>query len=101
MKRLTKKKAQELGIDLVTLRKALKDGFWMKESYQGIFDLDSEPKFYEPKGFKLFYVNWYEKSLGKFIPTWTIYREKGEVMCDIAKLSDYGKTWALTKEELE
>lgn len=55
---------EELGIDLITLFKALKDGYWYKEDNEIIFE--------EPNGEGL-----------------------REMLCG------YGKTWALTKEELE
>ena len=74
---------EELGIDLITLFKALKNGIWVK------FDDDF--------GFT-----------GK--PHIVIHKDKATDLCFRDKkwwiqendfyLKDYGKTWALTKEEL-
>lgn len=69
----------ELGIDLITLFKALKNGAWTK--------LHNEISKCDECEYKMFdiyiYFHWnYGRHLVFF-------------------LSDYGKTWALTKEELE
>lgn len=67
---------EELGIDLITLFKALKNGIWLKD----------------------------EKD--QFIPYHCLLRDDFILVLyeDIYKkeylLKDYGKTWALTKEEL-
>lgn len=67
---------EELGIDLVTLFKALKNGIW-------IYD-DGNPYF--TSRIKL---SWHLDAI--YCDTSDIY----------VLLKDYGKTWALTKEELE
>ena len=67
---------EELGIDLITLFKALKNGVYVKGlGYFRYADFDFE---------------------GKVI----IYGDIDPI-CGNEFLSDYGKTWALTKEELE
>lgn len=63
----------ELGIDLVTFFKALKNGIYCK--IENKIEHISAP-----------YLNWHCKKI---------------YICDICNLNDYGKTWALTKKELE
>lgn len=71
---------QELGIDLITLFKALKNGFYTifynKNKYDNscYYNIDLE--------FKCIYVNDYDAHFS-------------------LEFRDYGKTWALTREELE
>lgn len=73
----------ELGIDLLTLFKALKDGVWIKEEYS------SEIRKHDVRGV----FNGGIIVISKICS----YPE-----CDFSEYScDYGKTWALTKEELE
>lgn len=68
---------EELGIDLITLFKALKDGIYYLEEENIFFSND---------------VNlWCGTSKNYYISGAGIYK----------KVKDYGKTWALTKEELE
>lgn len=78
---------KELGIDLLTLFKALKDGIWTWN------DEEHKEHFFEkPLGLTKFIMeNKYDE-----IETDT-YRLVG---VDYYELKDYGKTWALTKEEL-
>lgn len=69
---------EELGIDLITLFKALKEG---------IYHIESDDFFKRPR---LYYSNdfncWcFELGLGAYV----------------VRLKDYGKTWSLTKEEFE
>lgn len=72
----------ELGIDLVTLFKALKNGIYAKE-YTDNIDL------YEVRGIE-------QNGLS------IISKICSSADCDgIRYFKDYGKTWALTKEELE
>lgn len=65
---------EELGIDLLTLFKAIKNGFYAKDELGDIFFISSDmmKKQYEDSIKKLKDFN-----------------------------NDYGKTWALTKEELK
>ena len=70
---------EELSIDLITLFKALKNGVYVKNiRYSNIFLVEDLELGYEIINGK--------KQLGFGIGI---------------KLADYGKTWALTKEELE
>ncbi len=74
---------QELGVDLVTLVKALKNGIWIK--YDSNFG-EGKPKIVIQKDTATG-ICWRD---GK----WWI--EENDFL-----LKDYGKTWALTKEELQ
>ena len=73
---------EELGIDLVTLFKALKDGFYVKgEDGKCFADFESPAGKLSLSCGELFY---------------------GHIRSyQYIKLKDYGKTWALTKKELE
>lgn len=73
---------EELGIDLLTLFKALKNGIW----YKGHKDI------YFVKGVCLDLV-------GEFFELWV---EGHKILDGIQiRLKDYGKTWSLRKEDLE
>jgi len=69
---------EELGIDLITLFKALKNGVWVKTKNDISKHLTVALK-------KRHHTKEY----------WLFYRPYSHVY-----LKDYGKTWALTKEEL-
>ena len=80
----------ELGIDLITLFRAMKDGIWVKEKH-----LPKSPiRFIIPD--ELVFDTEYLYQL-KFCRGYTKLRET----CYPFYFKDYGKTWALTKEELE
>lgn len=72
---------QELGVDLVTLFKALKDDVYVKSPY----DVSPESSALDIRFFKTF--GWFFTYRGCGYPRYLI--------------KDYGKTWALTKEELQ
>jgi len=83
---------EELGIDLITLFKALKNGVWVKNNEQGIHFISL--------------INWnceVSRINDKLVPLFTFNvwngneEDKDET---IYFVKDYGKTWALTKEEL-
>lgn len=74
----------ELGIDLITLFKALKNGYYVK-------DLDGNPHFVGHSD--VVGRIGLEKINGGFVMLGRGYRE--------AWTKDYGKQWALTKKELE
>ena len=75
---------EELGIDLITLFKAITEGFYIKSN-------DSMKAHYRFAGW-LFKTNSdYVRANEYFIE---VYRK------DYIFVKDYGKTWALTKEEL-
>lgn len=75
----------ELGIDLVTLFKALKNGIWVK-----FYPLD----YYEKETIKFAGKFYFGATFDFDKPIFRFYQRE-------YKLKDYGKTWALTKEELE
>jgi hypothetical protein len=85
---------EELGIDLITLFKALKDGIWVKENIKENDYLLSHYKNYisnRSYGFVCIeydYISYYEVFMGNVRKEMNFY------------LKDYRKTWALTKEEL-
>ena len=75
---------EELGIDLVTLFKALKKGIFV--AYDSSFGMANKPKIKIVK----------DKATG------ICYRnKKWYIQEDETLIKDYGKTWALTKEEIE
>ena len=79
---------EELGIDLILLLKIIKEGVFVKTSCRNkgtIFDLRNTytPIDYDEKGF---YVD---------------CDEYGVNIMELFYFKDYGKTWALTNEELE
>ena len=88
--RLLKKLEEELGIDLITLFKALKD---RQVIFKHIYGL-KKPKIYleTHKIAGLLFD-------GKSYDLWLYDNGYGDQFCAYTK--DYGKTWALTKEELE
>ena len=77
---------EELGIDLLTLFKALKNGCFAKETFDYMGKKQTQIIFTEFT--QLYYANDLDDYL-IHIRTRDYY------------LKDYGKTWALTKEELE
>lgn len=71
----------ELGIDLITLFKALENGFYVKgEIEKQYIDFENSLNAIAFKNGEMFYGH-----------KWSY---------QYVKLKDYGKTWALTKEEL-
>ena len=74
---------EELGIDLIKLFKALKDGIYFKHNYYGIE----------------------HKQVSYITRTALVYRysswgDDDDIHFTYYDYKDYGKTWALTKEEL-
>lgn len=87
---------EELGIDLITLFKTLKNSMWYKH-------YDDEFKCYfiwDAHCYMKPLLNVYNKSieLKEYVDNVCSY---GYVDKDVVYLKDYGKTWALTKEELK
>ena len=88
---------EENGIDLITLFKALKDGFYIK--YKG--------KIVHIFPDKHITINFWYKTINVFIPPkFFIDCKKGtdylsEAIDEEYWFKDYGKTFALTREELE
>ena len=82
--RLLKKLEEELGIDLITLFKALKKGVYVK--YDSDFGMTGKPNI----------------KIVKDNATGVCYRDKKWYIQEADTLiKDYGKDWALTREELE
>lgn len=82
---------EELGVDLVTLFKALKDGIVYKTGYG-----------WETGDYHWNYVDAKYISLGmSYYEPFLLIKLEQEPQCDTLRPEDYGKTWALTKEELE
>ena len=77
---------EELGIDLITLFKALKNGFWSIDKNKHIYKMKRTKG---NGGAMMFYV-----SIDCIIKE-DAYDE------EYFLLKDYGKTWALTRKELE
>ena len=95
--RLLKNIEEELGIDLVTLFKALKDGFYIKYNDKIVHIFPD----------KHITINFWYKTINVFIPPkFFIDCKKGadylsETIDEEYWFNDYGKTWSLTREELE
>lgn len=71
---------KELGIDLITLFKALKNGIWI----------------YDTNGIKMFTGHFQNGLVFNYCSQPSI-----QYVDRLFYLNDYGKTWALTKEELQ
>lgn len=78
---------EELGIDLITLFKALKNGFWSIDKNKHIYKMKPT----KGNGGAMSYY----ASLDYIITEDTYYDE------EYFLLKDYGKTWALTRKEIE
>lgn len=79
---------EELGIDLITLFKALKDGIWVK--------LYGEKPYYVKAPISLRGID-RKSEVFHFALCYPIFYSTIQEL----HLKDYGLTWALTKEELE
>ena len=88
---------EENGFDLITLFKALKDGFYIKYNDKIVHILPD----------KHITINFWYKTINVFIPPkFFIDCKKGEdylseTIDEEYWFKDYGETWALTKEELD
>lgn len=69
---------KDLGIDLITLFKALKNGIWVRRKYTNEIEFA-----------RFSHLGW-EDIIEPDIP-----------YLDVVEIKDFGKAWALTKEELE
>lgn len=78
---------EELGIDLITLFKALKNGFYHIDEKKHIYTLKPTKG---NCGAMSYYASYYEIIAEDVFDDQYIYN-----------LKDYGKVWALTKEELK
>ena len=79
---------EELGTDLITLFKALKNGFYYKEYFRNIKTKKTEEIIHYNNYAYFYYVNDYD--------TYVI-----STINQNFYLNRYGKDWALTEEELE
>ena len=88
---------EENGLDLITLFKALKDGFYIKYNNKIVHIFPN----------KHITINFWHKTINVFIPPkFFIDCKKGtdylsETIDEEYWFKDYGKTFALTREELE
>ena len=81
---------QELGIDLIVLYQAMKDGIWTDHYHNG------QPYHMQ---MPLIHSDYDSRREGSPIRVCLTYQKDGE-WYDL-EFKDYGKTWALAKEELE
>ena len=98
---------EQYGIDLITLFKALKNGIWSKGGYYDDFIPTNEPYFITHENIEIGFT-WYSERDSE--TDWESTRDYENQLCFyqhiyedkqyIVRLKDYGKTWALTKEEL-
>ena len=86
-----RKIGEELGIDLISLFKALKDGIWTNQEQWYGDEKQGKIRFFQVR------LLLEENAIG------CIYNSmwKGEEVIRTLYFKDYGKTWALTKEKLE
>ena len=82
---------EELGIDLITLFKALRNGIWTNQEQCYGDEKQGKIRFFQVR------LLLEENAVGCIHNSmW-----KGKEVIRTLYLKDYGKTWALTKEELE
>ena len=101
----------ELGIDLVTLFKALKNGIYIKDGYNSFKDngdkwfittIENEVAYYHRQlNIKQFTKRKKDGMVGddEYCPSEEVDKATGSWNSTYVYLEDYGKTWALTKEE--
>lgn len=100
---------EELGIDLITLFKALKKGIWYKHN-----EMKVNPKYYDNNDrwdwCDLPYYIETKKIVIEYIKKFGLRKSNDKLLFFSVRayddwyelyFEDYGKTWALTKEELE
>ena len=78
---------EDLGIDLITLLKALKNGYYYRTNLAHID--------------KIRYADHNTIELLPYDSGWLLHVSVDTRLIDACRVEDYGKTWALTKEELE
>lgn len=98
---------EEIGIPLEVLFKALKDGIWTKGGNYDPCFLDATPNFIKNLDLHIGYCGYSQYDSEEF----DNYFEENDALCIftmdyeehnyVTRLKDYGKTWGLTKEELE
>lgn len=99
---------EEIGIDLITLFKALKNGCWIRKGFYGTCYLEGKAIFIPSEYLHLNLYDYYteKKNEGSYGESESqkdlcLFDMCYEDINNIARVRDYGKTWALTKEELE
>lgn len=88
---------EELGIDLITLFKALQNGFYDKEDNFYKDDEETNRVIHIGSNGSIEHFNYFTISVYDLVKDKSVYTI--ECVNDFW-LSDYGKTWALTKKEL-
>lgn len=78
---------EELGIDLIILLEALKEGIWIQEVHDKKKTIHVKVTLYHLLGFTIPYEKRYDK--------------EGNYFGSVRYFCDYKRTWALTKEDLE
>lgn len=97
---------EQLGIDLITLFKALKNGCWIRKGFYGTCYLDGEPIFISSGCLHLNLFGYYSEKENddgcesEYQEALCLFDLDYEIIDNIARVKDYGKTWSLTKEEL-
>ena len=88
---------EELGINLITLFKALKNGIWSKEhlNFPNKYCRQIKPF----SDIEVCFKNTYDKRVRLYFNHRTI--DGVSVICDSLYIDDYGITWAVAREELE
>lgn len=89
---------KELGIDLITLFKALNGIYYTKNAINWYLDCLKENVIYKAEGEDIHIQLCGNKD--KYSATILVYVSQRNAYYSL-KIADYGKTWALTKEELE
>ena len=99
----------ELGIDLLTLFKAMKNGFWGKGEFYGTTCPNRKDiHFSKPEDIFLA-VTWYDEIENEDDYQFSFTDEHALCLFEMnyenivyeVRVKDYGRTWALTREELE
>ena len=99
---------EEIGIDIIILFKALKNGCWIRKGFYGTCYLEGKAIFIPSEYLHLNLYDYYkekknedsyeESESQQALCLFDMYYEDVD---NIARVRDYGKTWALTEEELE
>lgn len=98
---------EELGIDIITLFKALKNGIYSKGGYYSAYIPTNSIHFIKPENIELGISDYDTQdseddynSYKTYKNELCLYEHLYEDKQYVVRVNDYGKTWALTKEEL-
>lgn len=94
---------KKLGIDLITLFKALENGIWTKGGFYGS-RLEKIAEFVEKPEIGICYYQQLDENYDVILEeenSWCIFTLYYDDRNRMTRLKDYGKTWALTREELK